>query len=94
MRSDRWRTFSTTVTPVGDPADIREGEEGMTQATVARFIGKGLLAGGFLLGTFGLTQEQDIYTQSGLGLLAAGILAMGYSLYLSVTSNSHRQEKR
>lgn len=65
-----------------------------TQAIVARFIGKAFLAGGFLVGTFGLTQEQGIYTQTGLGLLAAGIMAMGYALYRSVTSESHPKEKR
>ncbi|OLB56388.1 MAG: hypothetical protein AUI03_04190 [Nitrospirae bacterium 13_2_20CM_2_62_8] len=38
---------------------------------MVRFIGKGFLAGGFLLGIYGLTEGHDVLMRSGLGLLAA-----------------------
>lgn len=65
----------------------------MTQTAVARLLGKVFLAGGFFLGIYGVTEEQGIYLQSGLGLLVAGILAMGYALYRSVTHDSQGEEK-
>ncbi|MBI4400462.1 MAG: hypothetical protein HY581_02380 [Nitrospirae bacterium] len=48
---------------------------------MARFIGKGLLSIGFVLVIYGLTDESPVMMRSGLGLVEAGILAAGYSLY-------------
>jgi hypothetical protein len=60
---------------------------------MVRFIGKGFLASGFLLGIYGLTEGNDVLMRSGLGLLAAGIAAMGYGLYRTLVERSHQQEK-
>jgi hypothetical protein len=49
-------------------------------------FGKGLLAGGFVLGIYGLTDGNDTSIRSALGLLGAGMLAMGYGLYRSLLS--------
>ncbi len=75
-------------------AAARGGADCMTQTTVARLLGKVFLAGGFFLGIFGATEGQGVYLRSGLGLLVAGILAMGYALYRTVTHESQDQEKR
>jgi hypothetical protein len=48
---------------------------------MARFVGKGFLAAGFLLGIYGLTEAQPALLRSGLALVIAGIAAMGYGLY-------------
>lgn len=60
---------------------------------MARFIGKGFLAAGFLLGVYGLTDGSSILLRSGLGLIAAGILAMGYGLYRALIARSSRADK-
>lgn len=59
-----------------------------------RFIGKIFLATGFLLGTYGLTDERPVLLQSGLGLIAAGVLAAGYGLYRALASRSHQVNQR
>ncbi len=60
---------------------------------MARFIGKGFLAAGFLLGIYGLTDESPVLLRSGLGMVVAGILAMGYGLCRMLVERSHRVEK-
>ena len=60
---------------------------------MTRFIGKGFLAAGFLLGIYGLTDESPVLLRSGLGLVVAGILAMGYGLCRTLVERSHRVEK-
>lgn len=60
---------------------------------MTRFIGKGFLASGFLLGIYGLTEGHIILERSGLGLIAAGILAMGYGLYRTVMARAHQAGK-
>ena len=60
---------------------------------MVRFIGKGFLAGGFLLGIYGLTEGHDVLMRSELGLLAAGIAAMGYGLYRTLVERSGQEEK-
>ncbi|MGH7167894.1 MAG: hypothetical protein ACREII_05120 [Nitrospiraceae bacterium] len=60
---------------------------------MVRFIGKGFLAGGFLLSIYGLTEGNDVLMRSGLGLVAAGIAAMGYGLYRTLVERSGQEEK-
>jgi hypothetical protein len=48
---------------------------------IARFAGKAFVAAGFILGIYGLTEQQDAVLQTGLGLLAAGVAASAYGLY-------------
>ncbi|MGH7250923.1 MAG: hypothetical protein ACREIK_03630 [Nitrospiraceae bacterium] len=60
---------------------------------MVRFIGKGFLAGGFLLSIYGLTEPNDVLMRSGLGLVAAGIAAMGYGLYRTLVERSGQEEK-
>lgn len=60
---------------------------------VARWIGKAFLAAGFLLGIYGLTEESPVVMRAGLGLLAAGIAAMSYGLFLALVARSHQPDK-
>lgn len=60
---------------------------------IARLIGKGFLAIGFLLAIYGLTDESPGMMRSGLGLVAAGMLAVGYSLYRALAARSHQPDK-
>ena len=60
---------------------------------VARWIGKAFLAAGFLLGIYGLTEESPVVMRAGLGLLAAGIAAMSYALFLALVARSHQPDK-
>ena len=48
---------------------------------VARFAGKALVAVGFILGTYGLTEGSVAIKQSALALLVTGVLASAYGLY-------------
>lgn len=60
---------------------------------VARWIGKAFLGAGFLLGIYGLTEESPVVMRAGLGLLAAGIVAMSYGLFLALVARSHQPDK-
>lgn len=57
---------------------------------MARFIGKGFLAAGFLVAIYGLTEGHPILLRSGMGLLVAGVLAMGYGLYQALVGRSRQ----
>lgn len=48
---------------------------------IARFAGKALVAFGFILGTYGLTEGNPVIMRAGLGLLVTGVLASAYGLY-------------
>jgi hypothetical protein len=48
---------------------------------IARFIGQGCVALGFILGIYGLTEDKPDVLNAGLLLLIAGILASAYGLY-------------
>lgn len=58
-----------------------------------RFVGKGFLAAGFLLGIYGLTDGSPMLMRTGLGLVVAGIVAMGYGLYRMLVEQSSHDEK-
>ncbi|MDH4185497.1 MAG: hypothetical protein OEV08_00750 [Nitrospira sp.] len=53
-------------------------------AMIARFVGIVAIAGGFVLGIYGLEEAGAQWLQTALGLLATGMLAQGYALYCSV----------
>lgn len=48
---------------------------------IARFAGKAFVAFGFILGTYGLTEGNEMIKQTALGLLITGILASAYGAY-------------
>ena len=48
---------------------------------IARFAGKGFVACGFILGTYGLTEGDETIKRTALGLLITGILASAYGAY-------------
>ena len=52
---------------------------------IARFTGKILVALGFILGTYGLTEGQPDVMKAGLGLLIAGVISAAYGLYHQIT---------
>ena len=52
---------------------------------IARFTGKVLVALGFILGTYGLTEGQPDVMKAGLGLLIAGVISSAYGLYHQIT---------
>jgi len=61
--------------------------------TVARWVGKAALAAGFLLGIYGLTEESPVVLRAGLGLLATGIVAMSYGLFMALIARSHQSDE-
>ena len=66
------------------------GERGVS---VTQFIAKVFLAGGFLLGIYGLTQDSTILFRSGLGMIAAGMVAADYTLYRMLVVRGEQQEE-
>ncbi len=60
---------------------------------MVRFVGKGFLAAGFLLSIYGLTDGSPVLMRTGLGLVAAGIVAMGYGLFRTLVERSGQEEK-
>jgi len=66
------------------------GERGVS---VTQFIAKVLLAGGFLLGIYGLTQDSTILFRSGLGMIAAGMVAAGYNIYRMLVARWQQPEE-
>lgn len=59
---------------------------------IARFVGKAFVAVGFILGTYGLTEGNAAIMHTGLGLLAAGVLASAYGLYHWATRQTEREQ--
>jgi hypothetical protein len=59
-----------------------------------RFIAKGFLAGGFLLGIDGLTEGRPVLLRSGLALVAVGVVAMIYGLYRALTAQPQLSESK
>ena len=55
---------------------------------MVQFVAKIFLASGFLLGIYGLTEQSPILFRSGLGLVAASMIAAGYHIYRTVRSRS------
>ena len=53
-------------------------------AMVARFVGIVAIALGFILGMYGLDDQESRWLQTALGLLVTGMLAQAYALYCSV----------
>jgi len=53
-------------------------------AMVARTVGIVCIAGGFIIGMYGLDHPDSHWLQTALGLLATGMLAQGYALYCSI----------
>lgn len=60
---------------------------------IARLIGKGFLAVGFVVAIYGLTDESPGMMRSGLGLVAAGMLATGYSFFRALAARSRQPDK-
>lgn len=71
----------------------RSGRRPVLTPGVARWAGKAALAAGFLLGTYGLTEESPAVMKAGLGLLATGILALSYGLFATLVSRSHQPDE-
>jgi hypothetical protein len=61
---------------------------------IARMAGKIFVASGFIVATFGLTEGPRWLLQSGLGLLATGILASAYGLYISVKNRDGSSDEK
>ena len=59
-------------------ADLR------TCALIARGVGVVCIAGGFMLGVYGLEFPNTIWLQTALGLLVTGMMAQGYAMYCSI----------
>jgi len=51
---------------------------------IARFVGIVATALGFVIGIYGLEDTGARWLQTGLGLLAAGMLAQGHAFYCSL----------
>ncbi|MFQ5932214.1 MAG: hypothetical protein ACE5MM_07385 [Nitrospiraceae bacterium] len=66
------------------------GERGVS---VTQFIAKVFLAGGFLLGVSGLMQESTVLLRSGLGMIAAGMVAAGYNIYRMLVARWQQPEE-
>ena len=55
-----------------------------TSAIIARSVGIVAIAGGFILGMYGLDHPASPWLQTARGLLVTGLLAQGYALYCSI----------
>ena len=55
-----------------------------TNALIARGVGVVCIAGGFMLGVYGLEFPNTIWLQTALGLLVTGMMAQGYAMYCSI----------
>ncbi len=51
---------------------------------IARSVGIVAIAGGFILGMYGLDHPTSPWLQTALGLLVTGLLAQGYALYCAI----------
>jgi len=54
------------------------------KAIIARSVGIVAIAGGFILGMYGLDDPASPWLQTALGLLVTGLLAQGYALYCAI----------
>ncbi len=55
-----------------------------TNALIARGVGVVCIAGGFMLGIYGLEYPTTMWLQTALGLLVTGMMAQGYAMYCSI----------
>lgn len=55
-----------------------------TNALIARGVGVVCIAGGFMLGVYGLEFPNTIWLKTALGLLVTGMMAQGYAMYCSI----------
>lgn len=55
-----------------------------TNAFIARGMGIVFIAGGFMLGIYGLEFPNTMWLQTALGLLVTGMMAQGYAMYCSI----------
>ncbi len=53
-------------------------------ALIARGVGVVCIAGGFVLGVYGLEFPNTIWLKTALGLLVTGMMAQGYAMYCSI----------
>lgn len=51
---------------------------------IARFVGIVAIAFGFVVGIYGLGDNEGPWLHTAQGLLATGMLAQGYALYCSI----------
>ncbi len=76
-----------------EPTDER-ATSARHRAFIARIVAKLGLAGGFIVGIYGLDQPESLWLQTGFGLLITGILAQGYAFYHGLTRGWSEHEKR
>ncbi len=54
------------------------------RAAIARSVGIGAIALGFISGVHGLEHPESIWLRTALGLLVTGMMAQGYALYCTL----------